>query len=251
MWFSLIAVAVFNVAGASDGCLPLSEETATYEYYAYSGSRYVDGNPTEKDSSGRYPHGTHAKRFCKGSDEEAGLFVAICVKYRWVYYKDVKPCPDFRCQPLTPNETISNYQYLKETTNSGGESFEVVQPDADGKYPELTYIRRTCNEFPTDRKLQRDIAGLCYKAEWFLRTCPTPGNCYDDDIRTKLKYQGYSFDYETAEVTYSFGNDGAHYFIEGSQVTGICNGYQVPLWCQDGEWIGEVKNISCDMMNAQ
>lgn len=81
-------VAIGLVEAVGSNCPPLpTSETFWYVYYEFIGSRDTLGPTATKDSSGNYPPGTHAIRYCKAlSKRDApGEFFAICYKRMKVY----------------------------------------------------------------------------------------------------------------------------------------------------------------------
>nr|AVN88294.1 transforming growth factor beta mimic 3 [Heligmosomoides bakeri] len=196
-----VVIGLLEVAATDDsGCMPFSDEAATYKYVA-KGPKNIE-IPAQIDNSGMYPDYTHVKRFCKGlhGEDTTGWFVGICLASQWYYYEGVQECDDRRCSPLPTNDTVS-FEYLKATVNPGIIFNITVHPDASGKYPELTYIKRICKNFPTDSNVQGHIIGMCYNAEWQFSstpTCPASG-CppLPDDGIVFYEYYGYAGDRHT------------------------------------------------------
>nr|AVN88295.1 transforming growth factor beta mimic 4 [Heligmosomoides bakeri] len=192
----IVLIGLLEVAATdASGCMPFSDETASYKYLTERSRN--DETPAQNDSSGAYPDHTHVKRFCKGlhGEEKTGRYVGICLGSEWVYYQGVQECQDRRCSPLPTNDTVT-YEYLKATVNAGINFNITVHPDASGKYPELTYIKRICKNFPADSKVQGHIIGMCYNAEWRFSSTPTcpPSGCppLPDDGIVFYEYYGYA-----------------------------------------------------------
>nr|AVN88296.1 transforming growth factor beta mimic 5 [Heligmosomoides bakeri] len=196
-----VVIGLLEVAATDDsGCMPFSDEAATYKYVA-KGPKNIE-IPAQIDNSGMYPDYTHVKRFCKGlhGEDTTGWFVGIGPGSEWVYYQGVQECGGRGCLPLSTDDTVT-FEYLKATVNPGIIFNITVHPDATGKYPELTYIKRICKNFPTDSKVQGHIIGMCYNAEWRFSSTPTSPSIgcppLPDDGIVFHEYYGYAGDRHT------------------------------------------------------
>nr|AVN88298.1 transforming growth factor beta mimic 7 [Heligmosomoides bakeri] len=192
----IVVIGLLEASAAGDNsCMPLSEETDTYQYFAQTSNK--EETPARKDSSGMYPEYTHVKRFCKGlhGEDKTGEFIGLCHRSEWVYYMGVQECRDRRCSPLSESDTVS-YEYRKATLNSSRISYDTsANPDDSGKYPELTYIRRICKNFPANSKVRGVIVGMCYNAEWRFSSAPVcpPYGCPPIQDNDKFRHEYYEY----------------------------------------------------------